>query len=354
MRLKQKPKRCSRAKPSDKKPFRLYSFLFMGAFLLFTAPYMDASQIGLKLYAGGSWINGGSLNTHLRDWENYLLDRSIDENYSLTQSLQQFHWMKEVEAEIFYSISSRFRIALAFSFISGSQLGEIDSNLSLEEDYYRSPTDFGTVTTNEISFQEPLYRLRTYPISLILYYTFNAGDNLDIFVGAGASYYSAKLVYEENYEYDFNYTEENTAMGTMLPFNDQYSSTGIYTEEFNSHTIGALLKCGIEYKMSKKLCFVAEILGRWAELTDWEGTKEDSFIWDHTWGYAGENSDNGSSVETGRGTLWLGNYQSDETQKSYYKFVISEQKPGDPILSAEPAVIDLSGISFRIGIKISL
>ena len=354
MRLKQKLKKCSRVKHSGKKPLFRYSFLSVGVFLLFFVLHVDASQIGFRLYAGGSWIQGGDLNTHLEDWGNLLQDRSSDENYSLIHKLGRINWLKEGSAEIFYSFSSRFSVALAFGFISGSQSGVIDSNFSQEQDYFHSPSDFGKVFIEEQSYQEPVYKLRSYPVSLILYYSFKAGDNWDFFIGGGASYYSGTLVYEENYVYDFEYTEENAASSSMFQFNDQYTTNGLYAEEFKSSTFGALIKCGIDYRLKKGLSVVAEVQGRWAELTDWKGTKNDEYSWNHTWGFAGENLDSGSSAETGEGILWLGDYQSDETQKSYSRFVFSEEKPGEPILNAEPAKINLSGISFRIGLKISL
>lgn len=325
---------------------------FLCFFLVFLKT--DASQLSFNIYGGMSWADGGDLNKNLRGWKNYFSDRNRNP-YFFEYDVEELHRLLESGAEITYFLSSRFRIGLGFEFLVGTTEGEMSSNLKFEKNYVNSSDDFGTIFLEEQSLQNPRYRFRTIPVTLTFYYFFPFGRRGNLFIGWGGGYYSGKLEYKEDYHYNFNFRDEYMLSGSLLSFVDQSSSSGTYLEESTSKTFGLHGRGGLELKIYKDLHFVFEVIGRWVDFKDWTGSKKDSYSWNHTWGFWGTNKDAGSGEEVNKGKLWMVEYRSDETGKSYSRFVFSEEKPlFSSYLEARPARINLNGFSLRIGIKVRL
>ena len=102
------------------------------------------------------------------------------------------------------------------------------------------------------------------------------------------------------------------------------------------------------------MSFIIEALGRWAEFKNLNSRFKDDYDWEHTWGYRGEFTDRGNRSEIKDGMLWLVEYMSDMTGKTYPRLVFSETRPQDTqYLEVRPARINLNGITFRAGLKIS-
>lgn len=314
----------------------------------------DASQLSFRIYGGMSWADGGDLNRNLRGWKNYFSDRNKNP-YSFEYGVEELHRFWESGAEITYFLSSRFRIGLGFEFLVGSTEGEMSSSLELEKNYFNSSDDFGTIFLEEQSLQRPQYSLKTIPVTITFYYSFPFGGGGNIFVGLGGGYYSGKLKYKEDYQYNFDSRDEYMLSGSLTSFVDQYSSSGGYSEESTCKTFGLHARGGLAIKIYKNLHLVFEVLGRRVDFNDWRGSKKDEYSWNHTWGFWGTNTDEGSMQESDEGKLWMVEYQSDETGKSYSRFVFSEEKPlYSSYLEARTAKINLNGFSLRIGIKVSL
>jgi hypothetical protein len=315
---------------------------------------MEAFPLSLKIAGGVGWISGGDLNRHIRGWGDYFHDRSTGP-YSYDFDLQELHLWRGGGLEVLYSISPRFQVGLGLEYLTGSTDGEMTSSLEYEEDYFNSSQDFGTIYLEESRLQRPRYELRIIPLNLTLYYSFPFSARGSAFVGLGAGYYSGKLNYGEDYQYDFDYKDNKMLSGSLLSFVDRYATSGVYTEESRARSLGLHGKAGLRFRVYKNFCFLVEIIGRWAALQNWEGTKRDVFEWDHSWGFWGVNAERGSSDENYSGKLWMGEYRSDVTGESYPRFIFSEEEPSfSSYDEVRPARIDLSGISLKIGIRISL
>lgn len=324
--------------------------------LCFLVSFLDieASQLSFKICGGGSWVYGGDLNKNIQGWNNYFNDRNKNP-YSFDYDVKELHSLWEGGAEVGYALSSRFRVALGLEFLAGATEGEMFSSLNQEQDYYNAADDFGTIFLDEQSFQKPEYRVQSIPLTLTLYYSLPLGPRASIFLGCGGGYYSGKITYKENYEYNFDYKDEKNLSGSLLEFVDQYSSSGTYSEKSTSKAYGFHAKAGLELNIRRGLYLIIEAQGRLVDFNIWSGNKKDSYTWNHTWGYWGAFSDNGSSEESKEGKLWMVEYNSEQTGKSYPRLVFSGEEPLSSSFSgARAAKINLNGFSFRVGIKISL
>lgn len=327
-------------------------FCFFSVFLLIMK--MEASTLSVKITGGISWIGGGDLNRHIRGWRDYFHDRN-QQPYSYDFNLGEVHLLWEGELEMIYSLSPRFQVGLGLEYLDRSTEGEMYSSVEYEEDYFNSSQDFGAISLDELRLQRPRYQLRTIPLNLTLYYCFPFSAEGRAFIGLGAGYYSGKLSYREDYQYDFDYKDDKMLSGSLLSFVEQYETSGVYVEETHAHRLGLHGKAGLYFRVYKNFHFELEIMGRWASLENWEGSKRDVFDWNHTWGFWGVNTERGSSDEEYSGKLWMVKSRSDVTEKSYPRFVFSENEPLFSSYSeVRPARIDLRGISLRVGIRIGL
>ncbi len=314
---------------------------------------VEASQLRFRIFGGPSWIDGGDLNRNIRGWDNYFEDRN-KAPYSFDYSVKELHFQWEGGVEVIYRLSSRFHLALGAELLTGTIHGEMTSSLDQEQDYFNSSDDYGTIFLDEQSVLQPRYSLRSIPLTLTIYYFFPAGKRVNFFLGCGGGFYLGKITYEEEYEYTFDYRDEKYLSASLLEFVDQYSSSGTYLEESTSHAIGFHAKSGLELKIRQDLLLFIEVQGRWANYSDWKGSWKDEYAWDHTWGYWGANFDRDSSEDVGEGKLWMVEFESDETGKSYPRFIFSKEKPvGSSYSGMRPAKINLSGVTVRVGIRLS-
>lgn len=320
-------------------------------FLLVLKPLF--SQVSFKFYAGGSWFSGGDLNRSIRGWRDYFQDRN-QSPYSFLYDVKEFHILWEGGGEVSYQLSPYLSVNLGIEFLANRRGGQQSSFTDQEEAYINSASDFGTITLHEESFQQPEYKLQVLPVTLSLCYSFLHAEKWSFCIGGGGGYYYGRLDFKEAYQYDFNFVDEKNLSGTLIEFRDQYSSSGIYSEENNCHAIGLHLMGGFEYKIREGVSLVAELLGRWVDFGNWKGIKKDTYDWSHTWGYWGSNSDSGTLEEISRGKIWMGEFAGDETGKTYSRLIFSEDNPGSSYLNIRQARINLNGFCLRIGIKISL
>jgi hypothetical protein len=312
-----------------------------------------ASPLSFRLCPGLSWIDGGDLNRNIQGWKSYIEDY-YQSPYSLECDLKKLHGLWSLQAEVVYTFSPRISLALGLEFLTGDAQGSVFFHLGTEEDYFRSVQDFGTVFLDEQSFQKPRYRLQSIPLTLTFYYSFPFGRGVNFFLGCGGGYYWARLNYKEEFDYHFEYKDQNNLNGSLVEFIDNYFSSGIYSEKTSSMAFGLQAKGGLEIKIGKRFHFLLEAQARMVDSSDWSGSKSDEYEWSHTWGYWGSLSDSGSEKISDKGKLWMVDFQSEETGKSYSRFFFSSQKPSSPYTEARPAKINLNGFSIRAGIRIYL
>jgi len=303
---------------------------------------------------GLSWVKGGDFNRNIRGWRDYYRDRNTSP-YSFKYDMKELKGLWEGKAEIIYSISSRFSLGIGVEFLTEELSGEMSWSLSQEETYFHSPDNFGSISIKEESSQDPKYTLQAIPITFTFYYSFPLGKKLILSLVGGGGYYFGRLRSIEGFDYTFDYTDDRNEHGTLTKFVDQYSSSGEYSEKSTSRTIGFHGGGSLELKISKNFSLVVEALGRLVDFSGWRGQRTDIYGWEHTWGFWGVHSDQGSQERTSEGKLWFVEFRSQETGKTYPRLVFSEEKPVSSFYkNIREGKINLHGLSLRIGFKVQI
>lgn len=312
-----------------------------------------ASKLSFRLCPGLSWIDGGDLNRNIQGWKSYLEDY-YQSPYSLDCDLKKLHHLWDLQAEVVFALSRRFSLALGLEFLTGEAQGSVFFHLNKEEDYINSPQDFGAIFLDEQSLQKPRYRLQSIPLTLTFYYSFPFGRQSNFFLGCGAGYYWSQMSYQEEFDYYFDFKDQKNLSGSQLEFIDRYLSSGTYSEKTSSKAFGLQAKAGLEIKIREGSYFILEAQARMVDFKNWTGSRGEEYDWSHTWDYWGALSDSGSEKTSDKGKLWMVDFRSEETEKSYSRFLFSSQEPSSPYTEARPAKINLNGFSIRVGIRIYL
>jgi len=313
----------------------------------------EASPISLKFYGGLGWLEGGDLNKSIRGWRNYSRDRNRAP-YSFDSKLRELHGFLEGGFEVQRSISERLSMGIGLGFLGKRRKSLVSWKLDKSEDYFHSPSDFGSISLEEEGNAQPEYWLQAVPVTLSIYYSFPLRKGIKLFLKGGVGYYFGRMTLTENYDYRFDYMDDKNLSGSVWRFVDRYESSGTYFEETTSRTFGLQGGGSIEIPVRGPLFLIFEALGRWADFREWKGKKRDAYAWNHSWGFWGAHSDRGEREETLDGKLWLVEFQSDETGNSYPRLIFSERKPlSSSYLEGKLARVNLNGLSLRAGLRLN-
>lgn len=322
---------------------------------LFFSPLWGRAPLPtLKMCGGLSWINGGDFNKNIRGWRDYYKDRNSSP-YSFQHNVGDLLSLWESRAELIFNFSSRLSLGIGVEFLAKRISGEMSWNFSQNESYFNSPKSFGEISIEEESFQTPQYTIQSLPVIISFYYSFPLGKKWILSLEGGGGYYFGLLRYREEYQYSFDYVHENTSDCCVVTDVDQYTSSGEYSEESRSHSLGFHGGGSLEIRLASRFSLIVEVLGRWVNFKGWKGTRVDKYTWEHTWGLFGTNFDSGSNEETRDGKLWIVDFQSDETGNSYPRFIFSEEEPVSLVFrNMREGKINFNGLSLRIGFMIHL
>ena len=154
------------------------------------------------------------------------------------------------------------------------------------------------------------------------YYFIPLGEKINIFAKAGVGYYIARIKYRIQVE--------ETLLG------DTYLEQ--QTGEAKDKGIGLHGGLGLEYRIATSFDLFVERTGRYMNLKDWDVENNTTSPW-------------GNSYETGK--FWYADEYNETTDKYYGTMQMSEEMPEGPGLrNVRKAEISLSGITFRMGVKI--
>ncbi|MGA2531769.1 MAG: hypothetical protein ABSG19_01905 [Candidatus Aminicenantales bacterium] len=282
--------------------------------------------ISLKLTGGGSYLAVGDINRSLGSIDRILSSRDF-RAYSTDNVMKLNNWMSIWEAEVRFDISRRFSLGIA---ISNAVHLSNESSIPL----FSSFSDPGSPAIGSFS-STPDIRVRI-PMRFSIYYSLPVISRLNILFSTGVGYYSGKMA--ESWDYEFS-----DAFGTGWHKN--------HWETAWESTLGFQSGLGGEYLLSKSFALVLEAQYRYAKIRNFEATMNidssllpPAFYYDrqgtlYIWGW-GEDGPIG--IGYGEPIVWTGsppNYGG--TSIAYGR-------------SHGKAALDLSGFSFKLGIKIKL
>lgn len=288
----------------------LLSLAILSIFVLTTAGNAQdfLKRFSLKLTGGYGSLAGGDINEAVDGLNSQLEDLSAMAGLLIPGEIENAKWGLDFEGELVLSLSKNFGVSLGAGYLRR----KIDSTVEIRLE----PVISGSF------LWEPKYSV--IPITLSGYYYLPVASKANVFFKGGIGYYFAKI--------NFKTREELVIPGELNEWNQNDG-------EAKDNGFGFHGGLGFEYNITGSVALYAEGIGRYLDLKEWEvdNTYRDSS------GYTLRQS----------GSFWYEEEFDVSTGKYYPSLTISEQRPSNPwIRNARKAEIDLSGLSFRIGVRI--
>jgi hypothetical protein len=264
------------------------------------------SKLSLKLYGGYSHMLAGDVNEGSDFYFEILEAYAAEGMGTATGRYKPLHGGYNFGADLIYQISPALGIGLGIGYMRGSS--ESVGTLTFETDEY-------------ILSAAPM--LQAMPIRLGLFLAVPVGPKLDLIANAGAAYYMG-LKFEGS-----QYQEDETG---------DWMRMTIEGSERSGADIGFHGSLGFEYKLSPKLGFFVEAVGRYAKFKNFETVTGSVEYSDGT-----SDSDEGLLLYIEEYDFGMGDYELSG-------FYLSDTEPTGPEYR-EPK-IDLTGFSLQAGFRI--
>jgi hypothetical protein len=322
---------------------KLFGILLVG---LIGAVGLRGSDFSLRLYGGWNYTNGGDFNKSINGWRDYYKDRR-GEGFAALYNLATMHGGPELGAEAVLKLSRRWSLSFSVGGVFHELAGQIFTHTWLDEDVTGSFPEPWSVEFEQRTEQRPFYSRLTIPITLGLDYAVLLGTRWTLTLGGGGGFYWGKLDLQESYNITSESVASEPAADGALQYIDRLRTTGEYTEELTSTGFGLHGRLGLEYRLSPSLFLTCSFLGRWVNMSGWEGSRRDASEWSWEYGLWGAYSAEGRDEENEDGQLWRHDLRDDVTGKSYPVLVFGESAPSP---DSRPAGINLTGLSVRIGL----
>ena len=267
-------------------------FLLLSVFL---PKAMNAAVLTIRFYGGGTYLQGGDLNSGMKGWADYY--KALYRTYGYPQQSGSFapvHLGFEAGGDIIFHLTTRLGIGLGGEYLKATKT----STLAFQS----TSSNFTMTFIGEPS---------AIPAKLSLFYFLPLGKRVTVSLHAGAGYYSAKarLIARTN----FDYIIDSSAKG-----------------------IGYHGGLGLEWKLFSKFYFLIEGAARYAVLSGFEGKV--TMV-----GLGGWN-----------GKLYYWGATASFLDKFNYIDLLGGAPGGTAIAFVREAKIDFSGFSLRAGFVIKL
>jgi hypothetical protein len=252
-------------------------------------------RFDLSLSGGAGFINGGDLNTGTQGLADFYRDALSLEGSGEVRSVRLSYVFG---GELSFSLFSDISVGLGADFLQGEKKSQVDFRMN--------------DTTTQSFITQP--KIQALPLRLFL--TFSPFSSF--YIKTGVEYYFAECVYLYRLERGELWEE--------------------HQGEAKAQDFGFLGGFGFEWEISPPLSFVIEALGRYARIT----------------GFEGKNTyrDSESSLSTEEGKLYF--YQGVAGIDATYPllFIRKNEPAGSDIAEVREAVVDFSGLSLKVGIRI--
>lgn len=279
-------------------------------------------KLSLILRGGLRYISVGDINKHLEAYDNYFSEMTSYEG-GKTKKLNNYR--HTLEGELRLDVSSKFAIGVGIEYLSEKD----ESHFEFADPY---PFYYDVENIHSISTKPDVSAVR---LRLGYYYNIPLVRRINIFLNSGLDYYFSKasLYKYQKIEAGFIHIPES-----QWQKKDQY--------DVKTNGLGFHGGIGFEYTIANSLAIVLEFHGTYARIKNLTGKRVFSIYRDLS-----------SQEGTDEGILYIG--ERDMTDEWYGEnspdLIISSSKPsGSEFRNIKEAVLDFSGFSLRLGIKIKL
>ena len=321
----------------------------------------------ISIYLGGGVnnINGGDLNKMISDysefWENegdywydVFSDYGYDADVNYEPDWKELKWLINLKGELLFNLTPNFSIGLGAEYLTGKSKGTMTSN----EDYGLTETWWEMYETYSDTW-EPEYKLTAIPITLNIYLFVPVGDMIELFIKGGVGYYFGTLTYNDTSDYDIEWDYDDYYYGDYDYYLYQENSSAEYKAKCN--TIGFHGGAGISINLSPNMSFVIEGAYRMVNFKKWVGDASYESSWtyvyeyDYGYGYYYEEDAGSDSDSWKNKKIWYYEYNPTYMEGEYDRMILPDEKPeeNDSRKNIRPAEINLNGLCFSAGIKIS-
>jgi len=260
------------------------------------------SFISFRLDGGMNYIDGGDINTHIKDHKRRISYYDKIEYYTGNSETNELHLVKNLKGEIIFNLSKNFGIGLGAEYFSGTGSGTFEINYT-----YSSYKNIRT----------PVYNLDLFGIFSEVYAFIPLKIGRFYLIG-GAGYYSGK----------FDFYQEIKVNNKIV-----YTFDGLA----KSYSIGLQGGLGIDIDISSILSFFIEGKYHILSFNNWKGNETSGI----------------SENEYHEGYLWY--YEYHGFPNNYYSsYSFSERSPSDDdYRNIRKFEVNVSGPSLSIGLKIN-
>jgi hypothetical protein len=279
---------------------KIGSCTLLSLFFIFLPKALDASALTIRLYGGGTYLQGGDLNSGLKGWTDYW--KAYYGKYGYPEQTGLFnpvHFGYHAGGDIIIHLTSRFGLGVGAEYITATKSSDLT--------FLSSNAD---ITWKIVGKPSAL------PIKLSFFYFLPLGNSVSISLHGGAGYYQARTRLESHFQTTTTLTD--------------------YLIDASAKGIGYHGGLGLEWKLFSKLYFLLEAAGRYAPLS---GFKGDTTI-------VGQGGWKGKIYYWGAKASFIDNF-------NYIDLLISAPG-GTGFTFVREAKIDYSGFSLQAGFVIKL
>jgi len=320
-----------RSKIFTKKRGIIWVALFVSLVFLSRVAYSEEREnfkprLSIKLTGGLVYMNLGdineSLDSHSALGEN--AKRYWPTSFSFTDEIENIHYGANFEGELIINIVSGFGIGIGIELIHARK--ESYSIMRGEKSYEY----FYTRYTVRESYEQ---KITVIPIKLGIYYRLPLFPRTALLFNIGGGYYFTKSSLFDDQHRDLYWYIVDIEEHQEVTYAE-------HTCKVSGGNYGWHGGIGFEWSLSKNFSIIIEGQGRYVKIKELKG--KDIMI--TSWGVK----------KKFYGTLWYYNYKSDDHYNT--SLVLSDRmlEPLRPTDTHRKAILDLSGLSVRIGIRIKL
>ena len=316
-------------------------------------------RVSLYLSGGLTDINGGDLNSVVRDYKQLVNDWNdyYDTNYTIDWN--ELERITNWKGELLVNITSSFSFGLGVEYLNHKiQRGNIVLNDSDSGTTNLGGSYYNYTEIDNYQFA-PQQELTIIPITFSFYYFFPIGNIAEIFVNAGVSYNIGRLKYNETYQSEYDYLADYYGSDDTFWYTYINNSTedGTYSYSVKSNEAGIHAGLGFDIKPFSFISLVVEGSYRRVNFKNWIGNGDDSWTWAEQWGRSdiGYSTDSGNDSDAWSGKIWYYELYDPDLDKQYGFLSLHEEAPeaDDFIKNVRAGKININGFSLRAGIRIN-
>jgi hypothetical protein len=292
-------------------------------------PALAKPKISLQLWGGWAYLAAGDVNAGTQaffDWGRTYF--APPPGGTITGGYEAVHWGHEFGGDIIFQLSPKIGIGIGIGYLESSKdPAEAQSLMEIIDDPSAGANSFlKDVWSNT--------NLRAIPLKLSVFLTLPLGGKFHFSANAGLSYF-LQARYEATWGVSAGYLRQLTGA-----WGYQTMST---TAEQKKLPVGFQAGLGVEYNLFSRLAFFIETQGRYARFSGLEG----SSLWEE----APPDLANGLFPPFSyAGKLYFENVPAIPGEPRL--IVVQDAPPAGPSGQPREAVVDFSGISLLIGVRI--